>query len=87
MNTTRLSSKGQVIIPKAFRLSHKWTEGLELMVIDMGDSLLLKPKTPFAETELKDVAGSLAYSGKAKTQEEIDTKLKMEFRRNWRDSN
>jgi AbrB family looped-hinge helix DNA binding protein len=87
MNTTRISSKGQVIIPKAFRQSHNWTAGLELIVVDMGDSLMLKPKTPFIETQLDDVAGSLTYTGSAKTQEEIESKLKTEFRKKWHDSN
>lgn len=36
METTKLSSKGQVIIPKAFRSTHHWEPGLELMVIDTG---------------------------------------------------
>ncbi len=45
METTRLSSKGQVIIPKAVRSAHQWGVGLELEVIEMGDGVLLRPKT------------------------------------------
>jgi hypothetical protein len=37
----------------------------------MGDGILLKPKKPFQETTLDQVAGCLKYEGKAKTIEEI----------------
>ena len=69
---TKLSSKGQVIIPKPIRSSHHWAAGQELVVIDVGDGVLLKPKTPFQETKVDDVAACLAYSGKPKTLDEMD---------------
>ena len=72
METTRLSSKGQVIIPKSLRDAHHWSVGQELIAIDTGDGILLKPKQPFPETNLEDVAGCLEYEGKAKTLEEMD---------------
>jgi AbrB family looped-hinge helix DNA binding protein len=87
METTKLSSKGQVIIPKTFRVAHHWDPGLELMVIEMGDGILLKPKAPFEETSLDDVAGCLSYEGAAKTQEDINAAMKRAARRAWRDSN
>jgi AbrB family looped-hinge helix DNA binding protein len=36
MQTTKLSSKGQVIIPKILRSRYKWNTGQELSVIDTG---------------------------------------------------
>jgi AbrB family looped-hinge helix DNA binding protein len=63
METMRLSSKGQVIIPKDFRASHHWNPGLELQVIDAGEGILLKPRAPFEKTSLKDVAGCLNGRG------------------------
>lgn len=44
METTKLSSKGQVIIPKAFRTAHSWDTGLVLEVIEVGDGLLSRPR-------------------------------------------
>lgn len=85
METTKLSSKGQVIIPKAFRASHNWDTGQELVVIDMGDGILLRPKGPFEETSLDQVAGSLKHSGKAKTQEDINSAMEKAARSAWRD--
>ena len=84
METTKLSSKGQVIIPKALRDSHHWDTGLELVVIEMGDGLLLRPKGLFEETTLDQVAGSL-YTGKAKSQDDIDSAMKRAARSAWRD--
>ena len=67
MNTTKLSSKGQVIIPKPLRIAHHWEVGQELIAIDLGEGILLKPKTPFPETEINNVASCLKFKGKAKT--------------------
>ncbi|MGF1538962.1 MAG: AbrB/MazE/SpoVT family DNA-binding domain-containing protein [Pleurocapsa sp.] len=72
METTRLSSKGQVIIPKTLRDAHHWLAGQELIAINTGDGILLKPKKPFRETKLENVAGYLQYEGKAKTLEKMD---------------
>jgi len=84
METTRLSSKGQVIIPKALRASHRWEPGLELMVIDTGDGLLLKPKVPFLPSELADVAGMLKGKVEPRTDREIEAALALSVRSKWR---
>ena len=72
MNTTKLSSKGQVIIPKSLRTAHHWEVGQELVVVDLGDGILLKPKTLFPETDINDVAACLKFKGKARTLDEIE---------------
>lgn len=83
MESTKLSSKGQVIIPKHIRISHHWEAGQELIVIDTGDGILLKAKAPFSESRLSDVAGCLQYAGTAITIEEMNdavaTGLKAQF--------
>jgi len=84
VETTRLSSKGQVIIPKSVRDAHQWDSGLELQVIEMGDGILLKPKAPFDSTTLDEVAGCLAFKGPAKTQQEIDAAMKKAAYEAWR---
>ncbi|MEI6414121.1 MAG: AbrB/MazE/SpoVT family DNA-binding domain-containing protein [Pseudomonadota bacterium] len=86
METTKLSSKGQVIIPKAFRVTHHWDPGLELMVIERGDGILLKPRAPFEATTLDDVAGCLSYQGPTKTQEDMDAAMKRAAKEAWHDS-
>jgi len=75
MNITRLSSKGQVIIPKPLRNSYHWETGQELVVVDVGDGILLKPKTPFEKTSIKDVASCLRFKGKTRTLDDMEIAL------------
>ncbi len=42
----------------------------------MGDGIILKPKKPFAETKLDDVAGCLKYQGEPKTLEDMDNAIR-----------
>jgi AbrB family looped-hinge helix DNA binding protein len=72
METTRLSSKGQVILPKAVRASHNWTPGVEFAVEDTPEGVLLRPLKPFPATTLEDVLGCAGYGGPARSVEEMD---------------
>ena len=76
MEVTQLSNTGQVIIPKALRDAHRWEAGQELIAIDMGDGILLKPKKPFRETTLENVAGCLKYQGKPKSIDELEDAIR-----------
>ncbi|PCH83011.1 MAG: AbrB family transcriptional regulator [Piscirickettsiaceae bacterium] len=76
MTTTRLSSKGQVIIPKPMRSSHHWEAGQELIIEDVGDGILLKPKTPFLKTTIADAASCLKYEGKSKSLDDMNAAIK-----------
>ncbi len=67
MSIARLSSKGQLTIPKPMRRAHGWHTGQELEVIDTEEGILLKFRSPFKETHIADVVGSLPYSGEVKT--------------------
>ena len=86
MNTTKLSSKGQIIVPKWVREAYNWEPGLEFTVIDTGDGILLKPKRPLPPTTLENVAGCLAYEGAAKTVEEMETAVQEGIAEAWHDS-
>ena len=87
MNTTTLSSKGQIIVPKQVRVAHNWQAGLAFSVIDMEDGIFLKPKRPFPTTTVEEVAGFLAYDGAAKTVEEMETAVQQGIAEAWHDSN
>lgn len=76
MNITKLSSKGQVIIPKPLRTAHHWEAGQELVVVDLPDGILLKPKAPFPETTISDVASCLNYKGPSKTLDDMEQAIK-----------
>ena len=76
METTKLSSKGQVILPKSIRVAHNWDAGIEFAVEDTPDGVLLRPLKPFTPTRLKDVYGCASYKGKAKSLEELEAGIK-----------
>ena len=57
METTRLSNKGQIVIPKQVRSAHGWEPGLEFIVEDTGDGIKLKPMTPYLETQSRGAVG------------------------------
>ena len=71
METTKLSSKGQIILPKTIRDAHAWRAGTEFLIEDTPDGVLLRPRRSLTPTRLDDVAGSLKYDGPAKSLEEI----------------
>ncbi len=71
METTRLSSKGQVIIPQVIREAHQWPPGIEFKVIDTGQGILLTPITSFKLTTLDHVIGCIQYKGKKKSLKDM----------------
>ena len=83
MPSTVLSSKGQVIIPKEVRSAHQWSAGTEFIVEDLGDAILLRPCSPFPETELRTGLGCTGYVGPAHSVEEMQQGIDDELRRDW----
>ena len=56
---TRISTKGQVVLPKAIRDRRGWAPGAELIVEDRPDGVLLRAAPNVGATRFQDVAGSL----------------------------
>ena len=71
----KLSSKGQIVIPKAVRSAHRWEEGQKLELIDTGDGILLRPEKPFPPTSIEAVAGILKYTGRPKSLEDMEAAI------------
>ncbi len=84
MELTTLSSKGQVIIPKAVRESHSWRPGLRLVVEDTPAGIVLRPARPFPSTSLEEGLGCVGYRGRARTVREMDLGIDAELRKRWR---
>jgi len=76
MSTVRLSSKGQVVIPKGIRVRHDWHEGQELEVIDTEEGLLLRENRPARVRHLDEVAGCLKYQGPAKSLHDMEEAIR-----------
>lgn len=85
METTRLSSKGQVIIPKSIRNTHQWSVGQEFTVEEIDNGILFKPKTPFPKATVKDVAGCLKYNRLSKSIKQMNDAIRKGVRAQWRD--
>ena len=79
--TTTVSTKGQVILPKAVRQRRNWAAGTRLLVEETPDGVLLKAAPVFAPTRPEEVAGMLAYRGRPKTIEEMDAAIAAEVKR------
>lgn len=84
METTLLSSKGQVIIPKAIRSSHHWKSGTRFVIEEVQGGVLLKPISNFPETDLKSGLGCVGYQGAAKSLEEIQAAMDGDLVESWR---
>jgi AbrB family looped-hinge helix DNA binding protein len=85
MEKTRLSSKGQIIIPKAVRDAHGWGEGTEFTVEDTNDGIVLRPerKRLFPKKTIEEVIGCSGYMGPPKTLEDMKRGVDEAMRERW----
>lgn len=83
--TTIVSTKGQVILPKAIRELRQWSTGTQLIVENTPDGVLLKSAAVFPKTDLDAVFGALRYSGPALSIDDMNVAITTEARRRARD--
>jgi AbrB family looped-hinge helix DNA binding protein len=81
MPQTTISTKGQVVLPKAIREKRRWTAGTRLTVEDRPEGVLLKPVEKKKKLTIDDWAGIVKYKGPARTVEEMNAAIDEEFRR------
>ena len=79
--TVRLSTKGQLILPKAIRQRRHWDAGTRLLIEDTAEGVLLKAAPIFEAKRSDEVFGSLKVSGPPKTLEQMDAGAIAEARR------
>lgn len=80
-STTVVSTKGQVILPKAVRLHRRWEAGTRLVVEETPEGVLLKAAPHFSPTLPKDVFASLPPVDRPRTLEDMDAAVMAEARR------
>ena len=78
---TRVSTKGQVILPKAIRQRRDWHAGTRLVVEETKDGVLLRSAPVFPKTRPEDVYGLLRYAGPPKSVEEMEAGVAAEAKR------
>jgi AbrB family looped-hinge helix DNA binding protein len=69
METVRVSSKGQIVIPKSMRETHRIRSGMTLVVTSVGDELRFKVAAGKSST-LDAVAGMLRRHGAKRLTDE-----------------
>lgn len=83
--TTVISTKGQVILPKALRDQLRWDAGTRLTVENTPDGVLLKPSPTFPVASVDALFGSMKHSGPALSVEEMDAAIAREAAKRARD--
>ena len=83
METVKVSSKGQIVIPKSLRESHRIHTGDSFVVTSVGGELHFKPAPAAGQSSLKAVAGMLHKPASKKLSDEqveksISTRLRNE---------
>ncbi len=81
METTRLSTKGQIVLPKELRSARAWVPGTEFTVEATPEGVLLRPVGRVPRTTLSEVAGMLKRPGKALTDKQIEAAMDREIKR------
>ncbi len=64
MDRARISSKGQIVIPKQIRDRHQWRPGTELTVIDSAGGVRIEALQRGKTLVASDVFGCLQHKGK-----------------------
>ena len=72
---TRLSTKGQVIIPKQIRDRHGWTAGCDLQVEDHNDSVVLRLAEEGPTTTLDELVGCTGYEGPRRSLDDMEAAI------------
>jgi AbrB family looped-hinge helix DNA binding protein len=81
METTRVSTKGQIVLPKSIRDELRWTTGTELVIENRPEGVVLRPAKLYPPTTLDQVAGCLNYKGPRKSIRSMDKAIAKEVSR------
>lgn len=79
--TTRLSTKGQIVLPRAVRQTHGWEPGTELTLEDSAGGVLIRAQKPSPAKSLDEVLAALPkYKGKRKSIREMEVAISKEVK-------
>jgi AbrB family looped-hinge helix DNA binding protein len=81
METTRLSTKGQIILPKNIRAARALRPGTVFTVEETTDGILLRPARRFPESHLDEVVGCLRSRRKPINPAQIQSAIGREVQR------
>lgn len=76
METVKLSSKGQIVIPKEIREAHKLTPGTQFFISFVGEEIRLVPAPVYPRIRVEQGLGILHKKNRARvTDAEINRKI------------
>jgi AbrB family looped-hinge helix DNA binding protein len=81
METTRLSTKGQIVLPKAIRASRAWGPGTEFTVEESGDGILLRPAAQATGAQLDRLVGFLRSKRRPATDADMRAAVRKAVKR------
>ncbi len=73
--TSRLSTKGQLIIPKQVRDRHGWRSGTELEIEDGDECVVLRLADAAPDTTLDELFGCTGYQGPRRSLEDMEAAI------------
>lgn len=81
MDTTKLSAKGQVVLPKRVRDELGWEIGTEFVVERSGTGVTLRPKASVRKGSVRELAGILKHVGRPVSLGEMEQSIVREARK------
>lgn len=82
--TTRMSTRGQVVLPKAVREAHGFRAGDTLVVESTANGVNLRRAEEKPASRYEDVRGSLGPPKRTFTIEEMNAAFPVAVRRRWK---
>ena len=64
IETAKMSSKGQLVVPEAFRKRYGWRQGMTLMLVGVNNGVLLQS---LPQPNVAEIEESIAESAEAST--------------------
>ena len=85
VTTTTLSTKGQVILPKAIRDARKWPPGTRLTVEETPEGVMLRavPQRSLPPTTIDEVLAMVKYNGPPMTVEDMEEAIGEAVAEDW----
>jgi AbrB family looped-hinge helix DNA binding protein len=81
--TTQLSTKGQVVLPKAVRDRRGWRAGDKLVVEERPEGVLIRKAADEQPSRMEDVFGCLGPAKRTVTIEEMSSAVDEYARKRW----
>lgn len=75
VENTTLSSKGQLVLPKALRDRKRWKPGSKFTLEDVPDGVMVRLVPPKRKRTVDEVYGMLRYEGPLLSEAEIERRI------------